>query len=470
MSQPQRVVIVGGGFAGLSCARALNGAAFDIKLVDRRNFHLFQPLLYQVASGGLSPGDITAPLRSVLRQQKNIQVLMGEVTGFDPAANRVVLADGEIFYDILIVAAGAESHYFGNTGWEAYAPGLKTIEEATEIRRRIFEAFEHAEREPDEAMRRAWLRFVVVGAGPTGVELAGAISEIAHDTLRDDFRSIRTEEAEILLLEGEPRVLPPFPPDLSDRAERALIGLGVRSRTGVRVINIDECGVLMRTPAGEQRIEARTVIWAAGVRANGLGRKLAESLGAETDKGGRVMVNPDLTLPGHENLFVIGDLAHAAGADGRPLPGVAPVAMQQGRYVARNLKARQEGRAPGDFHFVDKGTLATIGRNAAVAQFGRIHLDGFVAWLAWLFVHLLYVVGFRNRLLVALQWGFQYLTFNRGARLITGLFHPARPEGRPELTTARPIEAGAATAAGQPAPAGAASAAARPAEATRSGR
>lgn len=212
MSQPQRVVIVGGGFAGLSCARALNGAAFDIKLVDRRNFHLFQPLLYQVASGGLSPGDITAPLRSVLRQQKNIQVLMGEVTGFDPAANRVVLADGEIFYDILIVAAGAESHYFGNTGWEAYAPGLKTIEEATEIRRRIFEAFEHAEREPDEAMRRAWLRFVVVGAGPTGVELAGAISEIAHDTLRDDFRSIRTEEAEILLLEGEPRVLPPFPP------------------------------------------------------------------------------------------------------------------------------------------------------------------------------------------------------------------------------------------------------------------
>lgn len=437
MSQPQRVVIVGGGFAGLTCARALNGAGFDIKLVDRRNFHLFQPLLYQVASGGLSPGDITAPLRSVLREQKNIQVLMGEVTGFDPAGQRVLLADGEISYDILIVAAGAESHYFGNTGWEAYAPGLKTIEEATEIRRRIFEAFEHAEREPDEAMRRAWLRFVVVGAGPTGVELAGAISEIAHDTLREDFRSIRTEEAEILLLEGEPRVLPPFPPDLSDRAERALIGLGVRARTGVRVTSIDECGVVMNTPAGEQRIEARTIIWAAGVRANGLGRTLAEALGAETDRGGRVLVNPDLTVPGHRNLFVIGDLAHATGSDGRPLPGVAPVAMQQGRYVARNLKARLDGRAPGDFHFVNKGTLATIGRNAAVADFGRIHLDGFIAWLAWLFVHLLYVVGFRNRLLVALQWGFQYLTFNRGARLITGIFRPARPEGRPALTTAR---------------------------------
>ena len=440
MDLPKRVVIIGGGFAGLTCARALRGADLDIKLIDRRNFHLFQPLLYQVASGGLSPGDISAPLRSVLRHQKNVQVLMGEVVGFDTDRRRVLLADGDVPYDVLIAAAGAESHYFGNDDWEQFAPGLKTVEEATEIRRRIFEAFEHAEREPDEHLRRAWLRFVVVGAGPTGVELAGAISEIARDTLRDDFRSIRPEEAEILLLEGEPRVLPPFPPDLSDRAERALIGLGVRSRTGVRVTKIDENGVLMKTPEGEQRIEARTVLWAAGVRANSLGKLLADALGAETDRSGRVLVNPDLTVPGHRDVFVIGDLAHVKGDDGKPVPGVAPAAMQQGRYVARVLKHRLEGVATRDFHYFDKGTLATIGRNAAVADFGRIHMDGFVAWLAWLFIHLLYVVGFRNRLLVALQWGFQYITFNRGARLITGSVQPARPESRPELSTARPSE------------------------------
>ncbi|HZO56482.1 MAG TPA: NAD(P)/FAD-dependent oxidoreductase [Bryobacteraceae bacterium] len=437
MEKPQRVVIIGGGFAGLTCVRSLRGADLEIKLVDRRNFHLFQPLLYQVATGGLSPGDITAPLRSVLRKQKNVQVLMGEVAGFDLSGQRVLLTDGEIPYDTLVLAAGAESHYFGNTDWEQYAPGLKTIEEATEIRRRIFEAFEHAEREPDETMRRAWLRFVVVGGGPTGVELAGAISEIARDTLRDDFRSIRPEEAEILLLEGEPRVLPPFPPDLSEGAERALIGLGVRSRTNVRVTKIDESGVVMKTVGGEQRIEAHTVIWAAGVRANSLGKLLANALGAQTDRGGRVIVNPDLTVPGHRNVFVIGDLAHATGKNGSPLPGVAPVAMQQGRYVARNLKGRLEGIAVGDFHYFDKGTLATIGRNAAVADFGRIHIDGFLAWLTWLFVHLMYIVGFRNRLLVALQWGFQYLTFNRGARLITGMVQPIRPQTRPELSTAR---------------------------------
>ncbi|MEP7364711.1 MAG: NAD(P)/FAD-dependent oxidoreductase [Acidobacteriota bacterium] len=437
MDLPKRVVVIGGGFAGLTCVRALRRAGLDIKLIDRRNFHLFQPLLYQVASGGLSPGDISAPLRSVLRKQKNVQVLLGDVVGFDPARQRVLLADGEVPYDTLIVAAGAESHYFGKTDWEQFAPGLKTIEEATEIRRRIFEAFEHAEREPDETLRRAWLRFVVVGGGPTGVELAGAISEIARDTLREDFRFIRPEEAEILLLEGEPRILPPFPPDLSERAERALINLGVRSRTGVRVTKIDESGIVMTTPQGEQRIDAHTVIWAAGVRANSVGRILAESLGAETDRGGRVLVNPDLTVPGHRNVFVIGDLAHASDGNGKPLPGVAPVAMQEGRYVARNLKGRLEGVAVGDFHYFDKGTLATIGRNAAVADFGRIHMDGFLAWLAWLFIHLMYIVGFRNRLLVALQWGFQYLTFNRGARLITGIVQPIRPEFRPELSTTR---------------------------------
>lgn len=424
---PPRIVIIGGGFAGLACTRGLAKAPLQVTLIDRRNFHLFQPLLYQVASGSLSPGDISAPLRSVLRHQKNTQVLLGEVVDFDVAGRRVILADGEVPYDTLVLAAGAETHYFGQNHWETYAPSLKTIEDATEIRRRIFEAFEHAEREPDPRLRRAWLRFVVVGAGPTGVELAGAISEIARDTLKDDFRAIRPEEAEILLLEGHPRVLPPFPADLSGAAERALIALGVRSRTGVRVTNIDAAGVEITTPAGTERIESHTVIWAAGVQANPLGRKLAAQTGAQTGRMGRVIVNPNLTIPDHPEIFVLGDLAECKGPDGNPLPGVCPVAMQQGRYAAKVIAARLEGRAMGDFEYWDKGNMATIGRNMAVADLGRIHMDGFLAWLAWLFIHLLYIVGFRNRLLVALQWGFQYLTFNRGARLITGDSHPARP-------------------------------------------
>lgn len=415
------MVIIGGGFGGLACATSLRRAPAEVKLLDRRNFHLFQPLLYQVATGSLSPGDIAAPLRSVLRKQKNCQVLLAEVTGFDPAQRKVLMADGEMGYDTLVVAAGAVNHYYSNDLWARAAPGLKSVEDATEVRHRIFRAFESAERETDPERRRAWLRFVVVGAGPTGVELAGAISEIARDTLRDDFRSIRPEESEILLLEGAPRVLPPFPGELSAEAERALIRLGVRPRTGVKVTRIDEEGVIMETPAGEQRIHSYTVIWAAGVVANPLGRKLAAAANVMTDRGGRVTVQPDLTLEGCPEIFVIGDLAHCQGPNGQPLPGVAQVAIQQGRYVARLMSRRARGKAPPPpFAYKDKGNMATIGRHAAVADLGFLRLHGLLAWLIWLFIHLLYIVGFRNRLLVAIQWGFQYVTFNRGARLITG--------------------------------------------------
>jgi len=438
MDRSPRVVIIGGGFAGLACARGLAKTPVGVTLVDRRNFHLFQPLLYQIASGSLSPGDISAPLRSVLRHQKNTQVLLAEVVDFDVAARRVILSDGELPYDTLVIAAGAESHYFGNDHWGQYAPSLKTIEDATEIRRRIFEAFEHAEREPDSRLRRAWLRFVVVGAGPTGVELAGAISEIARDTLRDDFRAIKTEEAEILLIEGFTRVLPPFPPDLSQSAERALIDLGVRARTGVRVTNIDSTGVEIEGPDGRQQIESHTVIWAAGVRANSLGHKVAKQTGAEIDRGGRIAVNPNLTIPHHPEIFVLGDQALCRARDGSSLPGVCPVALQQGAYAAKVIRGRTEGRAVADFEYWDKGNMATIGRNKAVADLGRLHMDGFIAWVAWLFLHLLYIVGFRNRVLVALQWGFQYVTFNRGARLITGVVNPVRPAEKRELSTTRP--------------------------------
>jgi NADH dehydrogenase len=416
MDPAHRVVVIGGGFAGLSCVRALKGERADIKLVDRRNFHLFQPLLYQVATGSLSPGDIAAPLRAVLRRQKNVQVLLGEVTGIHLNRRQVRLGDDrDLSYDTLVVAAGAVNHYFGNQQWERHAPGLKSVEDATEIRQRIFRAFELAELEPDPLKRKAWLRFVVVGAGPTGVELAGAISEIARDTLRHDFRVIRPEESEILLVEGASRVLPPFSEDSSVEAERALIRHGVRPLTGARVIHVDESGIRLNGPAGESYIESHTVIWAAGVTANPLGQMLGS-----TGRGGRVPVGPDLTLPGHPEVFVVGDLALALDDRGAPLPGVAPVAMQQGRYAACVIQARlRQSGAPGPFRYVDKGNMATIGRNEAVAELGRLHLRGFPAWLAWLFIHLMYVVGFRNRAVVALQWALQYITFNRGARLIT---------------------------------------------------
>jgi NADH dehydrogenase len=420
VGDPHRVVILGGGFGGLYAAKSLKRAPVDLTVLDRRNFHLFQPLLYQVATGALSPGEIASPLRAILRKQKDTRVLLAEAVDLD-AVNRCVICDiGPVHYDTLVVAAGARNSYFQHPEWEDHAPGLKTIEEATEIRHKVLYAFEAAERESDPEKRRDWLTFVVVGAGPTGVELAGALGEIANDTLRNDFRSIRPQEARILLLDGSPRVLPPYPPDLSAKAERSLIRLGVRVRSGVRVVEIDERGVTLNTGAGTDRVAARTVIWAAGVQASPFGAVVARATGAQLDNGGRVIVNPDCTVPGHPEIFVIGDLAHFE-QDGKPLTGVAQVAMQQGRYAARLIQKRLRGRNAGKpFRYFDKGELAVIGRGRAVAKIRRLHLSGFIAWLIWLFIHLMYLVEFSNRLLVFVHWGFLYITFDRGARLITG--------------------------------------------------
>jgi NADH dehydrogenase len=416
VSASHHVVILGGGFGGLAAARALAKAEVRVTLVDRSNHHIFQPLLYQVATGGLSPADISFPIRSAVRKQKNVQVLMGDVTAVDVAARQVEFEGRRIDYDTLIAATGARNNYFGSDGWAEFAPGLKTVEDATAMRGKILYAFEAAELETDAAKRTAWLTFLVVGGGPTGVELAGALGEIANDTLRDDFRSIRPEEARILLLDGSPRILPSYPEELSVKAERALIALGVRTRTGIRVSSIDEGGIT----AGAERIEARTVLWAAGVRASELGGQIAAQAGLTTDRGGRIPVQGDCSLAGHPEIFVIGDLAHFEAA-GNPLPGIAPVAMQQGRYVAAAIRARLAGGRPvKPFVYWDRGNLATIGRASAVGYFGKLKLSGRIAWIIWLFVHLMYLVGFRNRLIVLLQWAYQYFTFNRGARLITG--------------------------------------------------
>ena len=420
MQTKHRVVVLGGGFGGLYAAKSLKGAPVDLTVIDRRNFHLFQPLLYQVATGALSPGEIASPLRAVFRSQKNTRVLLGEAIDLDAEKRRLMLDIGPIEYDTLIVATGSRNYYFGHKDWENTAPGLKTIEEATQIRHKILYAFEAAEREQDPRKRHEWMTFVVVGAGPTGVELAGAFAEIACETLRHDFRSIKPEESRILLLDGSPRVLPPFPPDLSKKAEQALTHLGVQVRTNVRVTEIDENGVKLQGPGGTERIDARTVIWAAGVHASPFGEAIAGRTGAKLDKDGRVMVNPDCTVPGHPEIFVIGDLAHLE-ENGKMLPGVAQVAMQQGSYAAKLIQKRLRGEPDTQpFHYFDKGTLAVIGRGAAVADIDKLHLSGFLAWLIWLFIHLMYLVEFSNRLLVFIHWGFLYITFNRGARLITG--------------------------------------------------
>jgi len=413
------VVILGGGFGGLYAAKALSGHA-KVTLIDRRNFHLFQPLLYQVATGSLSPGEIAAPLRSLLRGHRDTFVVLDEAVGLDAENRRLVLAgEAPVAYTHLIVATGASNHYFGHDEWQKIAPGLKSIEDATAMRHKILAAFEAAEREPDPAARRAWLTFVVVGAGPTGVELAGALAEIARDTLRRDFRNFRTEDARILLLDGSPHVLPAYPEDLSEQAARQLIRLGVRPRTRVQVIAIDAEGLTLQTPEGQERLASRTVLWAAGVQPSAFGRVLAERAGAKLDRQGRVMVASDLSIPGHPEIFVIGDLA-VLEQDGKALPGVAPVAMQEGRYIAGLIRAQAQGRTVPPFRYVNKGNLAVIGRAAGVADFGRLHFQGWPAWLLWLFVHLMYLAQFRNRLLVFIRWGFQYLTFDRGARLITG--------------------------------------------------
>ncbi|MDH3196932.1 MAG: NAD(P)/FAD-dependent oxidoreductase [Candidatus Krumholzibacteria bacterium] len=411
------VVIVGGGFAGLYAARELGRAGVPVTLVDRRNFHLFQPLLYQVATGGLSPGDISAPLRAVVRRHRRTRVLQGEAVDVLPDARRIVLRDGELVYDRLIVATGVRHHYFGNDDWERYAPGLKTIEDALEMRRRLLSAFEQAEKETDGGRRAALLTFVVVGGGPTGVELAGALAELARQTLRRDFRRIDPRATRILLLEGADRVLPPYPASLSRRAHRSLDHIGVTVRLGAMVTRIGADEVVVRDGSGEETIRAATILWAAGVQGSPLGEILARRAGAELDGAGRVRVTPQLTLPGRPEIYVVGDLAVVVGADGKPVPGVAPAAVQQGRYVARRILGRVRGEAP--FRYRDKGNLAVIGRNAAVYDRGRVRLWGFPAWFLWVFLHIWYLIEFDNKILVMVQWAFDYCTRKRGARLIT---------------------------------------------------
>jgi NADH dehydrogenase len=430
MAPKHRVVIVGGGFGGLYAAQALGKAPVQVTLIDRRNFHLFQPLLYQVATGGLSPANIAAPLRAVLWRQKNTRVLLGEVVGFDLEGRRVLLADGNEPYDSLIVAAGTRHHYFGHPEWECYAPGLKTIEDATTMRRRILSAFERAERTNDPEERQALLTFVVVGGGPTGVELAGTLSDVARATLRGNFRSINPASARILLLEGVDRILTAYPPKLSDKAVESLHRLGVTVRTGTVVTDVRPGCVTVRSGDQIEEICSHTVLWGAGVDASPLARMLGQATGAEVDRSGRVVVQPDMTLPGHPEIFVIGDMANYPHQDGKPLPGLAPVAMQQGRYVADLIQLRLRGAPPVPFHYKDRGTMATIGRAAAVGQVGGIQFSGYIAWLAWLFIHILFLIEFQNRVLVLFQWAWNYLTRNRSARLITGT-EPAAPSNHP---------------------------------------
>jgi len=420
MASAHRVVIVGGGFGGLYAAKKLGRVPVSLTLIDRRNFHLFQPLLYQVATGALSPGEIASPLRAVVGRNRNTEVVLAEVRDLDVAGKRVILDEGNIPYDDLIVATGVTHDYFGHDQWEPLAPGLKTVEDATAIRSRLLLAFERAEREQDPEKRRAWLNFVIVGGGPTGVELAGALGEISNDTLRHDFHHIDPAEANILLIEGEARLLPVFPADLSAAAEKQLLALGVHSRTKALVTAIDEEGVTVTGANGATRIATHTVLWAAGVRASRMGKVLADRAGAQLDRAGRVLVEPDLTLAGHPEIRVIGDLANFSHQTGKPLPGVAPVAMQQGRYVAQAIARKLRGQTLPPFHYFNKGNLATIGRNKAVADFGKVRFSGFPAWFLWVFVHLMYLVEFENRLLVFVEWVYNYFTRNRGARLITG--------------------------------------------------
>lgn len=426
------VVVVGGGFGGLYAVHSLRAVPVEVTLLDRRNFHLFQPLLYQVATGGLSPANIATPLRSLLKRHRNARVLLAEVTDFDPAGRRVLTDNGPIGYDTLVVAAGARHHYFGRPEWEELAPGLKTLEDATEIRRRILSAFEAAECAADEGERRARMTFVVVGGGPTGVELAGALGELSRYTLRDDFRTINTAEARVFLLEGSDRILTSFPPELSAKAVKQLTRLGVEVHTGSIVTDLKPGLVMYQRGGSVVSLPAHTVLWGAGVQASPLGQKLAQATGAHIDRAGRVIVQPDLTLPGHAEIFVIGDMANNSHPTGQPLPGVAPVAMQQGRYVASAVRARVRGEAIAPFKYHDKGNLATIGRAAAVADLGHpwLRLSGYFAWLTWLFVHILYLLKIENRLLVMTQWAWNYVTRNRAARLITGRWREV-PSVRP---------------------------------------
>ncbi|MFZ0287150.1 MAG: NAD(P)/FAD-dependent oxidoreductase [Terriglobales bacterium] len=407
-----QVVIIGAGFGGLQAALHLARLPVKITLIDRRNYHTFQPLLYQVATAGLSPGEIAAPIRWIVRHRRNIEVLLSEVQDFDVAKRRVKLPDLEIPYDYLIVAAGASHAYFGHDEWEPFAPGLKTIEDALEIRRRVLLAFELDERQAASGAPQQPLNFVIVGGGPTGVELAGTLAEISHRVLANEFKSIDPKSTRIILLEGGPRILPAYPEDLSRSAEEQLRHLGVDVHTSAMVTGV-EAGIVHM---GTTRLSAAVILWAAGVAASPLGKKL----GVPVDRAGRVLVNPDLSIPGHPEVFVIGDLVSLKDKNGKMLPGVAPVAMQEGRATAQNIERDLRGEPRRNFHYVNKGNLATIGRAAAVAEFGKIHISGFLAWLSWLFIHIFFLIGFRNRMLVMIQWAWSYFTYQRSARLITG--------------------------------------------------
>jgi NADH dehydrogenase len=411
-----RVVILGGGFGGLYAARHLRKAPVEVTLIDRRNHHVFQPLLYQVATAALNPSDIAYPIRAVVARQSNTSVMLAEATEIDMVGKRVILADGAVEYDYLVIATGATHSYFGHDEWERHAPGLKTIEDALEIRRRVLMAFEAAEREKDSERQKAWLTFVIVGAGPTGAELAGALSEIARQTMIRDFRRINPSAARVILLEGRDRVLPPYPPKLSESAKHQLEALGVEVMTNATVTNVDAHEVCI----GETVIPTRTVLWAAGVQAS----PLARSLGVPLDRAGRVPVNGDLSVPGHVEVFVIGDLAALTQSNGTLVPGVAPAAIQEGIFIGEQIDRIARGQPRRTFKYKDKGSLATIGRAAAVADFGKFTLSGFPAWFAWLAIHIFFLIGFRNRVLVMLQWAWAYLTYQRGARLITGDVKP----------------------------------------------
>jgi NADH dehydrogenase len=414
-NQEPHVVIIGGGFGGLEAAKKLACENVRVTLIDRTNYHLFQPLLYQVATAALSPADIAAPIRAVLSRCKNMEVILAEVRSVDVDAKNVKLSDsGELNYDFLILATGARHSYFGHDEWEKLAPGLKSLEDAIELRRRLLMAFEYAEKITDESARKAAMTFVIIGGGPTGVEMAGAIAEIARYTLAKDFRHIDPSQARVILIEGEPRLLAGYPEDLSVSALKQLVDLGVEVRTAVRATNLTEVGVQV----GDEFIPCRVKIWAAGNNASFVGK----TLGAPVDRVGRVIVNDDLTIPRHPEIQVIGDLANFSHQTGQPLPGVSPVAMQQGRHAARNILAMIDGRKLRRFHYRDKGNIATIGRNKAVADLKLVHLSGLPAWLAWLFVHIIFLVSFRNRLLVLFQWAWAYFSFSKGARLITRNF------------------------------------------------
>jgi len=416
-----QVVIIGGGFGGLNAARALRKAPVQVTLIDRRNHHLFQPLLYQVATGALSPANIATPLRRIVRRQHNVRVVLGEVTDIDVAGRRLTLSSGEISYDTLIVAAGSSHSYFGRNEWASLAPGLKSIDDATAIRRKILLTFEAAELARDPELVRQLLTFVIVGAGPTGVEMAGAIAEIANDSLKHEFREINPAHARVLLVEFADRVLQAFPPDLSDKARQMLERLGVEVLTGWRVVDLAEDHVLVEHNGQQQKIPTRTIVWAAGVQASPLGQRLGEATGAEVDRAGRVRVEPDLSIAGHPEIFVIGDMANYPHQDGKPLPALAPVAIQQGQYVAKVIESRLAGRnPPGPFRYKDRGIMATIGRLMAVADVNGWHFSGALAWFAWLFIHVIQLIQHESRILVLIQWAYHYFTRNRGARLITG--------------------------------------------------